>query len=316
MKRIGYVILALSLAIVCGCSAQRVGTHVALPPEGAFPEGIAAGADTALYVGSLTQGTIVKVMPGSLEGVPFIPAPIGQRSVIGVTADPKNNILWACFANLGQPGQAKDAKPTITAYDLASGAVIQTFELKAQAFPNHIAVDRMGRAYVTDSFRPVIYRVDLKTNQAEEWLVDPRLAKLPPNPTTLVHRIGLNGIAFGSDNLLYAVKTNTGELYRITVNEEGQPEQLAEVALPHRLDRPDGLEALEDGSMIVVTEGSKVLRLTPDRNSFSMDTLQDGMDFPTTTATLGNSVWVVESQLQLMGTPEQARPFRLVKIKL
>lgn len=315
MKRT--VLMALALAILMvGCAQHRVGSEISIEEPGFFPEGVTAGPDGELYIGSVTQGTIVRVGPTSNQSETFIQGHDGLLSITGIAADPVRDVLWVCSVDLGFSGVTGTAAPSVQAYALSSGKQLKTYPLEKGAFPNHVVLGKDGAAYITDSFKPVIYRTSIQGNNIEKWLVDPQFSVLPPNPTNLVHRINLNGSAFGKDGNLYAVKTNTGELYRIGLNKDGTSGPVSVVNLPRPLDRPDGLETLADGSMLVVEAGERVVRLTPEGDSFSMKTLKDHLDFPTTTITQGKTVWVVESQFQYLGSPENAKPFKLIRIDL
>jgi len=310
-----YVLLVVACMAFLGCAKPQTKSVIQLEQRNFFPEGIASGKNNELYVGSLSKGVIVKSNPTTGEVVPFIHGDDRLLSVTGVATDTERDVFWACSANFGMPGLDKGVS-SIRAYTLSTGKLLAAFDLKEGAFPNHIAMANDGRAYVTDSFKPVIYRADLTTESCEKWLVDPQFGVLPPNPTTLVHKINLNGIAPGADGCLYAVKTNTGEMYRVTVNDDGTPGKVSIVKLPRELNRPDGLELLADGSLLIVEAGNKLSRLHPEGDTFTMELIRENMDFPTTTATLGKHVWVVESQIQHMQSPDDADPFRLIRIDL
>lgn len=316
MHRLQISLIALLIGLLVGCSQHLQRNEISIHEIDFFPEGVTASADGTLYVGSLFKGTIAKASMKDKQTIPFIDDPEHLMSLTGITADPKRNVLWVCSVDMGFPGITDKIAPAVVAYTLDTGRLINFFPLAKGAFPNHITIGNDGQAYITDSFLPNIYMADLATEKITTWFSDKRFEVLPPNPTSIVHRINLNGIAFGADGNIYAVKTNTGEMYKITVNENGTAVESSVVELPHQLDRPDGLETLPDGSMIVVEAGSRIVRLSPKGQSFAMETIQDNLDFPTTTITLGNDIWVAESQFQHLNSPEQAAPFRLLRVPL
>ncbi|UZP67057.1 hypothetical protein N1030_15815 [Desulfovibrio mangrovi] len=299
-----------------GCARENTPPLLTIPQQAFFPEGITIDAGGNLYVGSIGKGSIIRIPKGERNAVPFIANGNGLLSIIGITADQKRNILWVCSADLGLKGLSGSAPPSVQAYSLPSGALLHAFPLESGSFPNHIAIMNDGSALVSDSFRPVIYRAQLDDVTISEWSSDPRFSKLPPNPSTLVDRIGLNGIAVGKDGMAYAVKTNTGDLFRIAINPDGTAGSVEAVALTEKLNRPDGLETLTDGSLLLVEGGDRVTRLTPQGSTFTHSIVQNGLDFPTTTVTCDNTAWVVESQLEHMGNPKEAATFRVLRVDL
>lgn len=310
------IIMLLAFIGLFGCTRGTTPSILTIPEAAFFPEGITADAGGNLYVGSIGKGTIVRIMKGEHVAVPFITDDTGLLSIIGITADATRDILWVCSMDLGIAGLTKTAPPSVRAYSLPSGKLMQVYPLEKGAFPNHIAIMHNGNALITDSFNPVIYQARLGEQTTTVWSTDPRFAALPSNPSTFVDTIGLNGITVVNDSMVYAVKTNTGNIYRIPVNPDGTAGTVSELTPQRRLERPDGLEALADGSLLIVEGGNRLTRLMPARDGAVIATVQDGLDFPTTTVTRGKQVWVVESQLEHMKSPMDAAPFRILRVDL
>ncbi|HEU5057414.1 MAG TPA: hypothetical protein VFU21_12845, partial [Kofleriaceae bacterium] len=76
----------------CGAAGEL---HV--PGPSAFPEGIAAAPDGALYVGSLTSGEVVAFDP--CDAAPRRFADVGDASAVGMLADAESDALWVCAAD-------------------------------------------------------------------------------------------------------------------------------------------------------------------------------------------------------------------------
>ena len=74
---------------------------------------------------------------------------------------------------------------------------------------NGITVDGAGNAYVTDSFSPVIYKID-PAGVATVFLTDDQFTGAG---------INLNGIVYHPKGFLLAVKKNSGALYRIPLDD-------------------------------------------------------------------------------------------------
>ena len=103
-------------------------------------------------------------------------------------------------------------------YDASSGALVAKLSAAAApppTFINDIAVDASGVAYITDSMRPVIYRV--VPNGSGGYTLEPWL---PLAGTPIVYQAGfnLNGIVVSPNNrYLYTIQSNTGRLFRIDI---------------------------------------------------------------------------------------------------
>jgi streptogramin lyase len=290
-------------------------------PDGFFPEGVAAGADGDLYVGSLSRGAILRVPKGASAAEPFIaPGTNGLVSVIGLLADPERDALWACSSDPGVGDLTGSAAPSLTAFRLSDGAPLKSFPMGKGAFCNDMALAPDGAVYVTDSFNPVIRRASLDTGRMEVWLENPRFVGAPPAPKGLGDPFNLNGVVFGPDGALYAVKTNTGELFRIVLDGVGNPASVEEVALPRPLEGPDGLKALPDGGLLVVEGADRLTRIDLSAEPIRLETVAKGFDFATTTTLTEDGVWVVEGQLDRLFLPEKAKdapkPFKLTRAAL
>ena len=108
-----------------GCEA----TAIELPGDDFFPEGVAAGEDGALYVGSVATGAIVRAEPCG-EVTPFVPRKSPGRGTLGLLVDADASILWACDVDTAFATPA-----ALIGYDLASGA-----EVARHPFPEDAVV--------------------------------------------------------------------------------------------------------------------------------------------------------------------------------
>lgn len=186
-----------------------------------------------------------------------------------------------------------------------------------RVFPEGIACDHArDAAYVTDSFRPVLYRIPRTANEVgdiEPWL---DLEDVIPYGD----RFNLNGITSTDDGrYLVTVHAGTGVLYRI----DTQTEEVSEIDLGGAdLTTGDGL--LLDGSSLfaVVTEpDAKVVRieLAADASSGEVvDELEDpSFAYPTTLAQCGTDrIQVVNSQLDQAPDGDPDLPFTIADVEV
>ena len=67
-----------------------------LPADVPFPEGIAVDRDGTLCVGSLTRGSIARLLPGKEHAEILVPEGLMEHGAIGLRIDRHRNLLWAC----------------------------------------------------------------------------------------------------------------------------------------------------------------------------------------------------------------------------
>ena len=149
-RRFVFVVLIASLAVSAPAVAAPFPDSVALPVDFA-PEGIAVGAGSTFYAGSLGTGDIYRGDLRSGAGRVFIDAPTG-RAAVGLKADRAHRLL---FVAGGATGAAY-------VYDLRSGAAVAAYQFAASgaALLNDVVVTKHG-AYFTDSFAPVLYKIPI-----------------------------------------------------------------------------------------------------------------------------------------------------------
>ena len=264
MSGVGILTLAL-VAVACGGTgdgggednggntrsqtAQEVsgaGRYV-LPGEQVFPEGVAYQSETGdFYVGSTTDGTVFR---GNVEGSPkeakvFLePERDGRTTAIGMEVDKEGRLFIAG----GETGR-------IFVYDTERADLVRRLDTPdAEAtFLNDVAVTPDGDAYLTDSMRPVLFRVTSTgggVGEAEPWL------NFEGTPAEYEEGFNLNGIDATEDGrYLVAVQSNTGELFRI----DTESKDVAEIDLGgETLANGDGL--LLDGRTVYVVRNEQEL---------------------------------------------------------
>ena len=144
------VVMAVSLAVSAPATAAPFPDSIPLPVDFA-PEGIASGAGSTFYAGSLTTGDIYRGSLRSGAGGIFIDAPAG-RVAVGLKADRAHRLLFVAGGTTG----------AAYVYDLRTGAPVATYQFApaGAALLNDVVVTGDG-AYFTDSFAPVLYKIPI-----------------------------------------------------------------------------------------------------------------------------------------------------------
>lgn len=273
---------------------------------GLFPEGIDYNATTNEFlVGSITRSEVGIVDPETGTYIPFVNDD-GLASVTGVNIDEERNRLLAVSGNLGFSANSETNPGSLAylgIYDLETGEIIRGLSLHelladgSAAFANDIATDAEGNIYVTDSFSPVIYKVDGTSLEASIFING------GDDFSAGEGQFGLNGIVFIDDSLVVC-KLDDGALFKIPLD---TPENYIKIDAPIFVGA-DGLEVDQNGDIVLVENGFGINPgthvLTSDdgwesasvRSSFAVEADK----FPTT-ATLANdgNVYVINAYLTM-----------------
>jgi streptogramin lyase len=302
-------------AVLAGCSADaptapraRVGgTHVSpektvfadvIPlPNGFSPEGIAFGAGTTFYVGSLARGAIFRGDARTGTGGLLVPAQPG-RSACGVKYDPHGNRLWVAGSFTGQA----------YVYDAATGATLAMYQLGdpgSGVTEVNDAVVLRNAVYFTDDARPVIYRIPLGPG-----------GELPPASAVQTIALagdfpfipgGVNGngiVATPNGDELIIDNTFAGGLYRVD----------PATGRATRIDLGGDAAMWGDGLVLVghtlyMVQGPfnqiGVVRLSADYASGVVDGARTsaGLDFPSSIGVFGDAFYAVNARFDVAPGP-------------
>ena len=268
-----------------------------LPGPQDFPEGVAVDAARGVaYTGSAATGTIYAVNLGSGAVTKFAEGGgQGRASALGLKVDAQGRV-WAAG---GASGTVSVLRP-----DGFPVAILNTPK-SPNAYVNDLTPAPDGNVYVTDSSRPVIFRVtpDLKLSA---WL------DLSGTPIRYAPGINLNGIVATPDGrALLTVQLNTGDLWRIDLRTRAVRRVMT------GLTRGDGL-LLDGRTLYVVRNAEGVITKVNLNADFTAGQIVAeeplmGLRFPTTLAAFGGDLIVPQGQLDKLqgGTPET--PFRLTR---
>jgi len=306
MKSLPILVAVLSAAIAVGAAAAapRTQTYV-LQGAAVFPEGIAFDEKTGFfYVSSTSDGSILRGHVKDTTATTFV-APTGVPfSSIGLKVE--NGRIYVAGGFTG----------TVRVYDQATGALRSTFTSGAGGFLNDLAVAKNGDVFVTDSTRPILWRIPAGSTGGalEPWLSfvgTPFQYRFGPN------EFNANGIAATPDGkYLIVAQANAGKLFLIEI----ATKRVTEIDLGGQtLPGADGI-VLRGRSLYVVSNGGIAeVRLSGQLTSGTVvsRTTDPSFNSPTTNAIARGRMLVVNSQFgALFSGQPPTLPFTVSSIKI
>ena len=205
------------------------------------PEGVAWDPATqSFFVGIVATGTIYRATLADATLRPFItpdPAPPADSAVGMKVSGGK------LFVAGGPTG-------SIFVYEISTGALLARFETGPGGFLNDLVVTPRGDVFVTDSFRPMLWRLTPAMVQAGSGT--PQSISVAPEITYTAGQFNLNGIvARRGGQELIVVNSFSRSLFRIDVNRDNPAARTIT-----KIDAPelagDGL-LLDQNRLLVVT---------------------------------------------------------------
>ncbi|MDR7211611.1 SMP-30/gluconolactonase/LRE family protein [Flavobacterium piscis] len=268
---------------------------------GLYPEGIDYDSKNEKFLfSSLHKGAVYAL---NTKGELSVFATSSQLVLpTGVYTDEIRNRLIVANADLGISQKSTEGSAgsvaTVSIFNLTSGALIKEIDLKnftpnAGSCPNDIAVDLQGNIYITDSFSPIIYKLNL--NYLPSVFATNTLFQPAPN------EFGLNGIVFHPNGYLLVAKTDNSKLFKISLSNPTNITEVKGAAFSY----PDGIELDKNNNLVLVENGlgmGKTYTFSSTNNWTSATKISETNigkeDFPTT-ATLASdgNVYVISSKL-------------------
>jgi DNA-binding beta-propeller fold protein YncE len=227
MNRLFSRIVIAAIAVLLGLVGFSPSSHPARAAgQALFPVGVAYDpAGGHFLVSSLSQGTITAVKDNGTTQ-PFV-EDAALVSTVAVKVDPQRQRLLVTNASWGLNNNHAEADSVgkiagLGIYNLLTGKQIAYVDLRALRpdsphFASDVALDSVGKAYVTDSLSPVIYQVD-PNGKASILVEDKRLTSKGRSPISLVYH---------PDGYLIIGIPDSGALFKISLANPKEFNQIA-----------------------------------------------------------------------------------------
>ncbi|MCF8473709.1 MAG: hypothetical protein K9G26_03350 [Emcibacter sp.] len=217
--------------------------------KGLLPESVTYHEKTGDYfIGSVREGKILRISQHKAVSS-FVTASEKNQltGIFGLKIDQKNNHLWVASNNIEQHISLNKNKENISGifqFDITTGKLLHKY------FPNDgkknlfgdLIISPQGEIYVSDSYNPIIYKINKNTKSLEPFVAGD-------------HFVNLQGLCI-ANNRLYVADYNKG-LYSIDLKSK------AIIALQHKDNiNVGGIDGLycQNHKLIAIQNG-----ITPNR---------------------------------------------------
>lgn len=300
------LLASVALALLT-LSMPALAQDIAFSSDRSYPESFTYSTKQDIFMlGSVTQGLVAKLdRAGKYSS--FI-SDDRLVSTVGLLVDDASNTLWVTNSDPGAGVRTANATQgklaAIATYDAITGAPKAYYDLgslsRGAHFANDIALDSTGNAYVTDSFAPLIYKIDTH-GKASIFAQSPLFMS--------GDGFNLNGIAWHADGYLLVGKYNSGELFRISTTD---PTDIRPVKLPEALVGADGIRLI-DGEHLLVAQNlaaNRTVELTSTdgwQSATITRKVASKLSMPTAAVTAGDGIYVLNSRLDTLFDPKAAK---------
>jgi sugar lactone lactonase YvrE len=250
-------------------------------------EGLTVGPDGNVYVttfgfnasGALTGNATLYVLNPNGKVVRQVTIANSSPHTLGLRFNPVNGFLLVLDFGAG----------TVLHVDPMSGSSSIFVPAIANSGLNALTFDKLGNAYISDSFNGVIWKVGPNGGTPTVWSNSPLLGP----GSGLTPPFGANGVEFSNDGkVLYVANTAFHQIIQIPVNPNGSA-GTASVFITG-INAPDGIAIDRDGNIwicanqeddiVVIDKTGKVIAKLGDFNGFNKDGVVRGLLFPASLA--------------------------------
>jgi len=299
--------VAIIITVVCFTNAMLT-EKIEFSSAQLYPEGIAYDTkNKKIFLSSLYLGKVGCVDSKGVYTTFCDDAKL--ISTVGMKYNASNHKLYVINADGGistrtSPATLKKINQLVI-IDVKTATIESVVELgdlyQGKHFVNDLTIDKNNNVYITDSYAPVIYKVDSKNNKS--IFVTSDLLKADSNA------IGTNGIDWNPDGYLLVAKTVEGSLWKLTMDGK-----VTRVQLEGDVKWADGILFTKKNELVVVENRSgKIVFLKSDDNWKSAKIVKEEKSsdtFPTTATQNEKNIYVINSRLgELRGEKKESDKF-------
>lgn len=287
-----YILLLIGLATF----AQEPTKRIEFEAPGSYPEGVAYDkTNNVFYVSSARLGTVGKVTKDGKYSALYEDKSL--KSTYGVKLHPDGKSLFVCAGDANysiySTPETKKKEARLLTIDVKSGKKLADIDLSklvsGEHFPNDIAFDTKGNAYITDSYAYVVYKID--TSGKATVFSKSELLKCAG--------VGPNGVVFHPSGYLLVDNNGSGALVKIDI---ANPGNAVKVTIDQFFTGADGL-LLNDNNTLTLVQNGGVNKIFKIKTTDNWDTakvtestaMEDRFAYPSTVTVAGNDTWIMNA---------------------
>ncbi|RUT72083.1 gluconolaconase [Flavobacterium cupreum] len=276
--------------------AQEPTKRIEFEAPESYPEGVTFDkASNVFYVSSARLGTVGKVTKEGKYSELYADKTL--KSTYGLKVHPDGKRLFVCagdanYSKFSTP-DTKKKMARLLIIDLKSGKKLNDIDLAGlipgEHFPNDLAFDKEGSAYITDSYADALYKVDSKGTPSV----------FSKNELLKTAGVGPNGIVFHPGGFLLVANNGTGALLKLPIANPGAG---VKVKMEQFFPGADGMLLNDDTTLTLVQNGgvNKIFKITSSDNwttaqAAESTSVEDRFAFPSTAAISGNETWIMNA---------------------
>ena len=209
----------------------------------------------------------------------------------------RGNDLYVLSGDLGFSSNSSEKSKYHVArlikVDLLSNRITSVINLdtlfKGPHFVNDLALDNNGNIYITDSYSPVVYKVE----------PDGKASVLVNSDYFRGEGKNLNGIVYHKNGYLLVALSKSGQLYKIDMNDSNR---ISEVEIEGNFKGINGLQFTPNNLLVMSqAQGYNQVHILNSNNSWKtarvIRTDNYKYIYPNNAETVGNKIYIVDSNL-------------------
>jgi DNA-binding beta-propeller fold protein YncE len=308
LKRLFFSQLLTACAGIAAFASGSAGAAqgIQLSGIGIAPESLTSTSNGTIFVGTATR-KIYRADASAQTAVAWTEGPgDGPRSIFGVFADERTQVLWACA------GSVPATSSELYAFDLNTGELKRRYPLPTSGgICNDIAVSSDGTVFATDSTNMQVLRLRSGARRLEVW------AGATPGtfgePNGIIDGIAVLGSRVFVNTLI------TRKLFGIEIGAGGEAGTVSDLELDHALDGPDGMRSFgRDTLLVAVTAGDGALaQVVVNGNKGSVKIIRQGFERGAVAVTIAGGFAYVLGNRPIMAVKDgEAGRFEAVRVAL
>jgi len=274
---------------------QKPTTRLEFEAPDTYPEGVAYDkAANVFYVSSATTGTIGKVSRDGKYTALYTDNSL--KSTYGLKVSPDGKKLYAAagdanYSKFSTP-ETKKKMARLLIIDVKTGKKLSDIDLSklipGEHFPNDIAFDTKGNAYVTDSFANAVYKIDAAG----------KASVFAQSDLFKTAGVGLNGIVFNPAGFFIVNSSGKGELFKV----DATGKSVTKIKIDQFFPGADGMLLNDNNTITLVQNGgsNKIFKIKTTDNWATAKPVESTSSearfaYPSTAAMAGTEIWIMNA---------------------